>query len=50
MDALEKEYIDQMNDKEKKTMEIAKKILGTSFSIRKSNGFIQFSKNIPKNE
>jgi len=50
MDKLEEKYVSQMNDKEKQAMEIAKKILGTSFSIRKSNGFIQFLKNNQENE
>tara|TARA_B100001063_G_C16734474_1_gene541192 strand:- start:165 stop:299 length:135 start_codon:yes stop_codon:yes gene_type:complete len=42
------EYIKQMNDKERKAYEIAKKILGSSFNLKKSIGYINFSKNQEK--
>jgi hypothetical protein len=42
------EYIKQMNDKERKAYEIAKKILGSSFNLKKSIGYINFLKNQEK--
>lgn len=42
-----KEYLAQMSDKEKKTYEIAKKQLGSSFHIIKSIGYITYLKNNP---
>ena len=38
------EYIDQLSELEKKTLEIAKDHLGSSFSIEKSTGFVEWSK------
>ena len=38
------EYIDQLSDLEKKTLEIAKDHLGSSFSIEKATGFVEWSK------
>jgi site-specific recombinase XerD len=38
------EYIRQMNEKQKKAMEIAKEHLQTSFHIVKSNGFQEWKK------
>ena len=43
------EYIHQMTPKEKKAMEIAKRLLRDSFDLKKSNGFLEFKeKMIPK--
>ena len=44
MDKVE-EYIKQMNESERKAYEIAKKLLGTSFNIKKSIGYLTFLKN-----
>ena len=41
---LEKAYIQSLNEKEQKAYLIAKSHLLSSFSLKKSNGFIQFSK------
>jgi len=38
------EYLNGLNDKERKAYIIAKKHLGTSFNIVKSNGYINFCK------
>jgi hypothetical protein len=35
-------YMEGLNDKERKAMEIARDHLGTSFNLKKSNGFVQF--------
>ena len=35
-----KEYLKSLNEQERKTLEIAKEHLGTSFNIRKSIGYI----------
>jgi len=43
---MEKEYLKQLTDDEKKTMEIAKKILGDSLSIHKSIGFQEYLKRL----
>ena len=40
-------YLQSLSTKEKKTYEIAEKQLGTSFSLEKSIGFIEFIKNKP---
>ena len=37
-------YIAQLDDVQRKAMEIAKSHLGTSFNIRRSNGFIEWLK------
>jgi len=37
-----KKYISQLSETEKKAMEIAKVHLGTSFNIKKCNGFIKY--------
>lgn len=42
----EQEYINSLNDKERKAFEIAKNHLGSSFHIIKSNGFIEWKKSI----
>jgi hypothetical protein len=44
MDKLLEEYISQLSETEKKAMKIAKEHLGTSFNIRKSNGFLNYIK------
>lgn len=36
----EKKYIESLSENEKKALEIAKDHLGTSFSLKKSIGFI----------
>jgi len=36
------DYLKTLNDQERKTMEIAKSHLGTSFSIKKSVGFLKW--------
>ena len=38
------QYIAQLDDVQRKAMEIAKSHLGTSFNIRRSNGFIEWLK------
>jgi hypothetical protein len=40
------EYIAQLTDKERITYETALKLLGTSFDVAKSNGYLK-KKNIP---
>jgi hypothetical protein len=45
IDTLVIEYIESLNDNEKKTLTIAKQHLETSFCIEKSNGFINWIKN-----
>jgi hypothetical protein len=45
-DELINKYIDSLNHMEKATMDIAKKILQSSFDIEKSLGFIEWVKNI----
>lgn len=40
----EEEYILTLNEKENKAYFIAKKYLGTSFDLKKSNGFLQWKK------
>jgi len=42
MEQYEKEYVDSLSDKERVAHNIAKKHLGSSFSLRKSIGFKQF--------
>lgn len=44
VDKVEEEYIAQLNDVQRKAMEIAKSHLGTSFNIKRSNGFIEWMK------
>lgn len=46
-DELVKLYLDSLSIEEKSGYEIAKKQLGTSFSLEKSIGFIDFLKNRP---
>ena len=46
MDRVE-EYLNQLNKNELKAYEIAKKLLGSSFNIKKSIGYITFLKNNP---
>ena len=41
-----KSYFESMNDMQKQTFLIAKHHLGTSFSIYKSNGFINYEKQL----
>ena len=43
-----KSYFESMNEMQKKTFLIAKNHLGTSFSIFKSNGFINFEKQLQR--
>ena len=40
----EDQYIAQLDDIQRKAMEIAKSHLGTSFNIKRSNGFIEWLK------
>lgn len=42
-----KDYLAQLSSKEKKTYEIAKKQLGSSFHITKSIGYINYLKKNP---
>ncbi len=44
VDKVEEEYIAQLEDVQRKAMEIAKSHLGTSFNIKRSNGFIEWMK------
>ena len=43
---MEQKYINTLNEKEKKALEIAKKHLGSSFDLKKSIGYIKFEKKI----
>ena len=45
---LEQKYIESLNLKEKQAYEIAKSHLGSSFSLIKSIGFIEWQKNNSK--
>jgi len=38
------EYIDSLDEKDKKSYLIAKQFLGSSFDLEKSNGFLEFMK------
>ena len=40
----ENKYISSLNEKELKAYDIAKKYLGTSFDLKKSNGFLRWKK------
>ena len=42
----ESEYLKSLTEKEYKAYEIAKSHLGTSFDLKKSNGFLEWSKKI----
>ncbi len=44
VDKVEDKYIAQLDDVQRKAMEIAKSHLGTSFNIQRSNGFIDWLK------
>ncbi len=48
MDENIQNYINQLNEKEKKALSIAKEHLETSFSISKSIGFITYSSTVNK--
>ena len=50
MELLVGEYIDNMDDKTRKTYEIAKEHLETSFDITKSLGFKQYLKSKSKSK
>ena len=43
----EAQYIAQLDDMQRKAYEIAKSHLGTSFNIKRSNGFIEWQKKQP---
>ena len=43
-----KAYLKNLSDNEKKTMEIAKSHLESSFNIEKSNGYLKFKENYIK--
>ena len=43
----EAQYIAQLDDMQRKAYEIAKSHLGTSFNIKRSNGFIEWLKKQP---
>jgi len=45
-----KSYFKTMSDMQKKTFLIAKNHLGTSFNIFKSNGFVNFEKQLQTNK
>lgn len=42
----ESEYLKSLTEKEYKAYEIAKSHLGTSFDLKKSNGFLEWNKKI----
>ena len=44
----EKEYINQLTEKERKVLTIAKEHLGTSFNLLKSNGYKRWLKDKKK--
>jgi len=41
------QYLAQLDDMQRKAMEIAQSHLGTSFNIKRSNGFIEWQKKQP---
>ena len=41
------QYLAQLDDMQRKAYEIAKSHLGTSFNIKRSNGFIEWQKKQP---
>jgi hypothetical protein len=43
-DALQKQYIESLSEKEKKSYEIAKEHLGMSFQLDKSVGYLKWLK------
>ena len=45
---LEERYLNSLNEREKQGYEIAKAHLGMSFSLYKSNGFLQYQKEATK--
>ena len=46
---LNEKYLKTLNEKEYKSYEIAKSHLGSSFTLEKSVGFLQWIKNMDKN-
>jgi|Laugresbdmm110sn_1035088.scaffolds.fasta_scaffold467099_1 hypothetical protein len=44
VDKMEEQYIAQLDEHHRKAMEIAKSHLGTSFNIKRSNGFMDWRK------
>ena len=46
----EKTYIHSLDEKERKAYEIAKSHLGTTFHLRKSNGFIEWKNKLKDKE
>jgi|688.fasta_scaffold04044_24 hypothetical protein len=44
-DVLEKQYLESLNDKEKRGYEIARSHLGSAFRLDKSIGYVQFINN-----
>ena len=40
------QYVNSLNEQERKTLKIAKDHLGTSFNIKKSIGYLNWKKNI----
>jgi hypothetical protein len=48
VESLAKRYLNSLNEREKQGYEIAKAHLGMSFSLYKSNGFLQYQKEITK--
>jgi hypothetical protein len=44
IDVLMKQYLETLNEKEKKAYSIAKSHLGSSFQLEKSNTFLQWKK------
>ena len=44
VDKVEDQYIAQLDEMQRKAYEIAKSHLGTSFNIKRSNGFIEWLK------
>ena len=44
LDALQQIYLDSLSEKEKMAYNIAKSHLGSSFSLEKCNGFVEWKK------
>ena len=44
--SLTEKYLDSLSEKEKKAYEIARSLLGSSFSLEKSIGFIKWKKSL----
>ena len=44
---MEEAYLAQLNDKERAALEVARRMLGTAFVLRNTNGYLKFKKGNP---